>query len=170
MYVADGARWCLPFVGIAAITAEFIRTTGWAPGWWVSDTTAVLEEGVTGLLSPVVAECPVISSATGAPDVFPMVNATARPAAAAGTAANGSRRLTGELAELSVRPKRVLPAKVALTGKAACGGALVMRGRGRPSERVTSQEHKCISVNISVIGQNFLCYVPYAAKCPSRCT
>jgi len=68
----------------------------------------------------VVAECPVISSATGAADVFPMVNAAARPATAAGTAAYGSRRLTGELAELSVRPKWVLPAKVALTRKAAC--------------------------------------------------
>jgi hypothetical protein len=67
-----------------------------------------------------------------------MVNATARPAAAAGTAANGSRRLTGELAVLAVLEvlevlavlsvlsvvavltKGFLPAEAALTRKAAC--------------------------------------------------
>src|ERR1700733_7086576 len=120
MYFADCVRWCLPFGWIAASLAPSNRATSAPlPGWWVIDTSEVPEEAVAGAWSPV-AECPVISSATGAPDVFPMVNAAARPATAAGTAAYGSRRLTGELAELSVRPKRVLPAKVALTRKAAC--------------------------------------------------
>ena len=35
----------------------------------------------------------------------------------------------------------------------------------QPSERLTSRKHKCISVNIFVIGQTSLCYVLCAAKC-----
>jgi len=46
--------------------------------------------------------------------------AAARPANAAGAAANGSMRLIGELAEFAGLPKGLLPAQVALTRKAAC--------------------------------------------------
>jgi hypothetical protein len=54
--------------------------------------------------------------------VLAKATAAARPAIAAGAAANGSRRLIvvlDELAELSELPKGLLPAKVALTRKAA---------------------------------------------------
>jgi hypothetical protein len=95
----------------------------------VSETTAEVPEAVLAGWSPAAAaDCPVISSATGAPDVFPMVNATARPATAAGTAAIGRRRLTVELVVLSVLPKRALPVKVALTRKAACRVHWVVHG------------------------------------------
>ena len=103
-----------------------------APGTYHhSMVVGSLSEAAAEGWSPAAAvECPVISSATGAPDVFPMVNAAARPATAAGTAAIGSRRLTVELGVLSVRPKRVLPAKVALTRKAACRVHWEMHGAG----------------------------------------
>jgi hypothetical protein len=137
MYFADCVRWCLPFGWRAATLAAFTRTIGSpVPAWGVIDTSGLLDEVIVVAWWPVVvAECPVTSSATGAPEVLPMVNATARPAAAAGTAANGRRRLTGELATgelatgelttgelavVSVLTKGFLPAEAALTRKAVC--------------------------------------------------
>jgi hypothetical protein len=51
---------------------------------------------------------------------LPKANAAATPAIATGAAAIGNTRLTVLLVELPVLPKGLLPAKVALTRKAAC--------------------------------------------------
>jgi hypothetical protein len=37
---------------------------------------------------------------------------------------------------------------------------------GQPSERLTSQERKCLMANIPVIGQKNFCCVLFAAKLP----
>src|SRR5580692_5944136 len=132
---AETPAWAATVTAVAAVAAE------WCPD---APTVAALAAGA-----------------------LPRAKAAARPAIAAGAAAMGSRRRTevlAELAELAWAPKGLLPAKVALTRKAACTVHLVLHECRQPSERLTSRDRKRIIVDSPKIGQKSFHYVEFAAQ------
>ena len=121
-YFARGVRWCLPFGCSAAICSASSRMTGPpTAGCPVTDASSSAETpawgdgGAGGGRRAVPDASTVAAAAAGA---LPRAKAAARPAIAAGAAAMVAGAEQGYL-NLRGQPKGLLPAKVALTRKAA---------------------------------------------------